>query len=209
MSEWWAMFETTDAYNRFYERYEEGRVPWDDPIPPPEIEALAASLSPGRALDLGCGFGRVAIYLARFGWSVDGVDFIPRAIEVARERAASAGLSALARFHIGSAAAMDFLEPPYDLVIDIGCMHSFTEEMLRGYRHEVARLLRPGGHYVLFAHLRAVSSTFDDDGPRGIPESTIMGMTRDEFDIERVEYGVTQVEDRPAWDSGWFWFRRR
>ena len=41
---------------------------------------------------------------------------------------------------------------PYDLAVDIGCMHSFTEEMLAAYRAELVRLLRPGGQYVLFAH---------------------------------------------------------
>lgn len=203
------MFETDHTYHRFLSRYEEGGVPWDDPLPPPEIEALAATLPPGRALDLGCGFGRVATYLARAGWSVDGVDFIAQAIDVARERAAIAGVSDRARFHVASAAALDFLEPPYDLAIDIGCMHSFTEELLKGYRRELSRLLRPGGLYVLFAHLRDESAPDENDSPRGIPEETIMDTLSDEFGLERVEYGVTQVKDRPLWNSGWFWFRRR
>lgn len=203
------MNESDDIYNRFLSRYEEGSVPWDDPMPPPEIEALAATLQPGRALDLGCGFGRVAIYLARSGWSVDGVDFIAQAIEVARERASAAGVSAQACFHVGSAAALDFLDPPYDLAVDIGCMHSFTDELLRGYRHELTRLLRPGGLYVLFAHLRDESNPIQDDSPRGILEEVIMNTISGDFDLERVEYGVTQVKDRPLWNSGWFWFRRR
>ena len=37
--------------------------------------AAASSLPPGRALDLGCGYGRTAILLAQHGWRVDGVDF--------------------------------------------------------------------------------------------------------------------------------------
>ncbi|MCL4804945.1 MAG: methyltransferase domain-containing protein [Anaerolineae bacterium] len=203
------MNESDDIYNRILSRYEEGSVPWDNPMPPPEIEALAETLQPGRALDLGCGFGRTAIFLAHRGWSVDGVDFIPQAIEVARERAAEAGVSSRTHFHVGSAAALDFLTPPYDLAVDIGCMHSFTDELLRGYRHELSRLLRPGSLYVLFAHLRDDSAPVEDDSPRGIPEETIMGTLSDDFELERVEHGVTQVKDRPLWNSGWFWFRRR
>jgi SAM-dependent methyltransferase len=56
----------------------------DDPA-----EILAAelgSLAPGRALDLGCGAGRSAIWLAERGWRVTGVDFADAALGLARER---------------------------------------------------------------------------------------------------------------------------
>ena len=201
------MSDEPSAYDRFRERYEEGRVPWADPLPPPEIMALAAELSPGRGLDLGCGFGRATIYLAYRGWRMDGVDFIPQAIAIAQQRAETAGVAGRARFHAASAAALDFLVPPFDLVIDIGCMHSFSDELLRPYGAELARLLLPGGRYVLFAHLRDKDAA-GDDGPRGIPEATILSLLGRDFALERVERGTTQVEDKPPWDSGWFWFRR-
>lgn len=203
------MTEERNPYERFLERYEAGRVPWDDPLPPPEIESLAAGLAPGRALDLGCGFGRTAIYLAQRGWSVDGVDFIPAAIEEARQRAAAAGVGQRVRFHAASVDKLGFLDPPYDLAVDVGCMHSFSEEMLRIYRAELVRLLRHGGRYVLFAHLRGESADADEEGPRGIPEANIITLLQADFELEGVERGVTQVEDRPAWNSGWFWYRRR
>ncbi len=183
-------------------------MPWDDPLPPPEIVALAQTLPPGRALDLGCGYGRVAIHLAERGWSVDAIDFIPKAIDIARQRAASAGVAQRVRGHVASAADLHFLQPLYDLAVDIGCMHSFTEEMLVAYRQELGRLLRPGGRYVLFAHLRDQADE-GEEGPRGIPEATIMALLEPLFSLERVEYGTTQVEDRPPWNSAWFWFRRR
>lgn len=201
------MSDETTAYDRFRERYEEGHVPWDDPLPPPEIIALAEELAPGQGLDLGCGYGRAAIFLAQRGWTMDGVDFIPQAITEARQRARAAGVAGRARFHVASAAALAFLAPPYDLAIDIGCMHSFGEELLAGYRAELARLLSPGGRYVLFAHLRGDEGA-GEDAPRGIPEATIMSLMELDFVLERVERGTTQVEDKPAWNSAWFWFRR-
>ena len=203
------MTEERNPYERFLERYEAGQVPWDDPLPPPEIESLAAGLAPGRALDLGCGFGRTAIYLAQRGWSVDGVDFIPAAIEEARQRAAAAGVGQRVRFHAASVDKLGFLDPPYDLAVDVGCMHSFSEEMLRIYRAELVRLLRHGGRYVLFAHLRGESADASEEGPRGIPEGNIFTLLQADFELEGVERGVTQVEDRPPWNSGWFWYRRR
>lgn len=202
------MSDEISTYDRFMERYEAERVPWDDPLPPPEIVELAAELPTGRALDLGCGYGRTAIYLAGFGWQVDAIDFIPKAIGIARHRAAAAGVLAAARFHIASAADLSFLQSPYELVIDIGCMHSFTEAMLRAYRDEVARLLRVGGLYVLFAHLRDKGANENDERPHGIEEETVMNLMSGLFRSGRVEHGITQIEDRPPWHSAWFWFRR-
>ena len=202
------MDELTDTQRRFAETYEEGRVPEDDPRPPPEMDHRAAARPPGRALDVGCGYGRAVIYLAGRGWSAVGVDFVPLAIDEARRRAAAVGLSERATFYAASATDLSFLAPPFDLVIDVGCMHSFTEEMLAAYRDEIVRLLPPGGQYVLFAHLRQASDPEREDGPRGIAEATIYELLREAFRLERVERGVTQVEDRPPWNSAWFWFRR-
>ncbi len=203
------MTEEPNPYELFLERYEAARVPWDDPLPPPEIESLAAGMAPGRALDLGCGFGRTAIYLARRGWSVDGIDFIPAAIEEARQRASAANVGELAQFHVAAVDELGFLEPPYDLAIDIGCMHSFSEAMLGIYRDELVRLLGHGGRYVLFAHLRDEATAPNEEGPRGIPEAAVIALLQADFELEALERGVTEVEDRPPWNSAWFWYRRR
>lgn len=204
--------EYSDAFERFSRRYAESQVPWDDELPPPEVRDLAHDLAPGRAIDLGCGFGRAAIYLARYGWQVDGVDFIETAIAEARRRADEARVADLARFHVASAADLGFLRPPYDLALDVGCMHSFPPPALLAYRRELVRLLRPGGRYVLFARLRndddEDSEQDGDVGPRGIPETSILGLLADDFTLERIDRGVTGVEDKPVWPSGWFWFRR-
>ncbi|MFO7662886.1 MAG: class I SAM-dependent methyltransferase [Chloroflexota bacterium] len=201
------MNDELSAYEKFQQRYEEERIPWDDTLPPPEIIDLTINLKPGRALDLGCGYGRAAIYLARQGWSVEAIDFIPQAIERAKNYAAEAGVSDQIDFHVASAADLDFLNPPFDLAIDIGCMHSFSEEMLKSYRTELVRLLESGAIYTLFAHLRREESDPGED-PRGINEEDIYSLLAPYFELQRVEYGLTQVEDKPPWPSGWFWFRR-
>ncbi len=201
------MDELDDTRQRFTERYEEGHVPWDDPLPPPEILELAETRPPGRALDVGCGFGRAAIYLAQRGWTVVGVDFIPQAIDEARRRAADAGVAERTRFVVASATDLTFLAPPFDLVIDVGCAHSFADDMLRRYGDELARLLAPGGEYILHARLRD-SETAGEERPHGLEVATLLALLADDFVLERQEYGTTRVEDRPPWNSAWFWFRR-
>src|SRR6185312_13451966 len=54
-----------------------------------ELVEGPARLAPGRALDLGCGTGRNALYLARAGWETVGVDMVGYAVEVARRKAAA------------------------------------------------------------------------------------------------------------------------
>jgi cyclopropane fatty-acyl-phospholipid synthase-like methyltransferase len=193
------------VFSQLSSRYAEGRVPWDDPLPPPEVIEMAAKLPPGRALDLGCGYGRASIYLAHHHWQVDGVDFVEKAVAEATRRAAAAGVAASVQFHLGQVTDLHFLTGLYDFALDVGCMHSLDNEGLRCYRDGLFRLLRPGGLYLLFAHLR--DDTAEVPG-RGVYEQTIHTLFGPHFTLETVRHGMTQVEDKPAWASAWFWFRR-
>ena len=60
--------------------------------PTPLLVKTAAPLAPGKALDLACGAGRNALWLAEHGWSVTAVDAAPTAIEILRGRADERGL---------------------------------------------------------------------------------------------------------------------
>ena len=69
---------------RWNRRYAETESLWS-PAPNRFLVAEVESLPPGRALDLACGEGRNALWLARLGWRVTGVDFSDVAIARARE----------------------------------------------------------------------------------------------------------------------------
>ncbi|RRR71758.1 MAG: class I SAM-dependent methyltransferase [Candidatus Viridilinea halotolerans] len=199
---------TTPPSERFLSlqrRYQERNLPWDLPLPPPEIESLAATLPPGRALDLGCGVGRTCIHLAAVGWTVDGIDFVPEAIAMARERMAQTPFAAQIRLFNTSVTAMPFLSGPYDLAIDIGCMHALEDNDLTAYAAEVARLVRPNGLYVLFAHLRERA---EDVAPVSIPRTTLFNLFLDDFSIERCDEGITTVAEN-QWNSAWLYLRRQ
>jgi 2-polyprenyl-3-methyl-5-hydroxy-6-metoxy-1,4-benzoquinol methylase len=194
-----------NAYKRLRERYESGAVPWDEALPPPEVMAVASALPPGRALDLGCGYGRASIYLAGLGWQVDGVDFIEQAIDVARRRAREAGVAV--HFHLAPVTDLAFLTGPYDLVLDVGCLHALEDDDMVVYSAELRRLLAPGGRYLLFARLRAENEE-REEGPRGLVEAVLYAALGPQFSLERVDYGATAVAEKPPWPSAWFYFRK-
>lgn len=194
-------------FERLEQLYTAGSVPWDHVDPPPEVMTTAAGLPPGRALDLGAGLGRAAFYLARHGWQVDGVDFVPLAVAEATQRAASAGLAHQVHFYTGSVTVLDFLAGPYDFALDVGCAHGLNAAELAAYHAELLRLLRPGAPYLLFAHLNDAEAA--PDARRWLDEPRLRGLFAQGFTLERVEYGETTVLNNPTWRSAWFWWRRR
>lgn len=195
-----------DRYRRLRERYESGDVPWDADLPPPEVIESVEALPPGRALDLGCGYGRTAIYLARRGWQVDAVDFVDLALAEARRRATTAGVEVA--FHNASVTDLSFLDGLYDLAVDVGCGHALDEAGLRAYRDELCRLLRPGALFLFFARIRDEAAGEEGESPRGLDESLFRQCYFVGFDLVRYEPGITEMEDGGTWQSAWFWLRR-
>jgi SAM-dependent methyltransferase len=108
-------------------------------------------IAPGRALDLGCGPGRNALYLASAGFEVDAVDLSPTAIAWARERTHEAGLDARVRFRCADAFALSPAElpGPYDLIHDSGCLHHLPPHRRISYLALLERVLAPGGRLAL------------------------------------------------------------
>lgn len=106
-------------------------------------------ITPGRALDLGCGPGRNALRLASLGFEVDAVDLSPAAIAWAEDRAREAGAGV--RFHCGDAFTLTAseLSGPYDLIYDSGCFHHLPPHRRISYLGLLDRALAPGGHLAL------------------------------------------------------------
>jgi ubiquinone/menaquinone biosynthesis C-methylase UbiE len=196
-----------DHHQRMQQRYREGNIPWDDDLPPPEVQAIVQQQPPGRVLDVGCGAGRASIYLAQHGWQGTGVDFVPEAIAMAQERAQAAGVAERVTFVTGSVTDLSFLTTPYDLAIDVGCLHGLpTAADKQAYAAEVSRLVRPGGQYLLFARLHDPDS--HDTKHRGIAEERVATLFANTFTITHVQHGRTQTSES-EWASAWFWMVRR
>jgi SAM-dependent methyltransferase len=131
-----------------------GTPRWDTSQVVPELIAYieGEKPEPGRAIDLGCGTGTNAVYLAEHGWEVVGVDFVGSAIRKARRRARRTGVEGKTRFVVTSVTRLDRLKgPPFDLALDVGCLHSLTPDDQRDYADGLARRLRPGATFLLYA----------------------------------------------------------
>lgn len=128
--------------------------PWDTGITPPEVYRFLENNPPGRALDLGCGTGTNVITLAEHGWQATGVDFVPRAIRIARRKARRQGLEKRVDFFVGDVLSQKSFQGMYDLILDIGCFHSFSGPDVETYRENIKTHLAPGGTLLLYVHLR-------------------------------------------------------
>jgi ubiquinone/menaquinone biosynthesis C-methylase UbiE len=136
--------------------YRLGVVPWDG-------HPLATSLTelvegddarpPGKALDVGCGTGDNSIYLAQHGWQVTGIDFIPKAVEQARAKAAAQKVSVqFAQADVTRLSAAGFGNE-FDLIIDSGCLHGMSPEDRDAYVREVTAVAAPGARLHITAFI--------------------------------------------------------
>jgi 2-polyprenyl-3-methyl-5-hydroxy-6-metoxy-1,4-benzoquinol methylase len=194
-----------EVYAQLSERYASGDIPWDDPSPPPEVLDFIPSLKAGRALDLGCGYGRASIYLASRGWDVDGIDFVEQALETARQRSEEAGVSV--RFHQSSITDLGFLDGPYQFALDVGCGHALDDEGLSLYRAELCRLIAPGGFFMIFARMKE-EHLDDSENPPGLHEEQLLAEFSEGFTLTWTEQGESTLPDESTWASGWFRFQR-
>jgi SAM-dependent methyltransferase len=110
--------------------------------------AETETLPPGRALDLACGAGRNAVWLARRGWRVTGVDFSDVALQAARGLAASAGVDV--EWVEADAVTWPAESRAYDLVAVMYLQLPAAER--RAALARAAAAVRPGGTLLVVGH---------------------------------------------------------
>ena len=105
--------------------YRHGTPPWVGG-PRQELVRLVTdgTLTPGSALDLGCGVGDNAIFLAQHGFTVTGVDFADAAIERARAKAHDDGVDV--SFIVDDVTHLRQVSGPFDLLVDYGTLDDLT-----------------------------------------------------------------------------------
>jgi SAM-dependent methyltransferase len=140
--------------SRAWDTAYQGVPSWETGRPQGAVERLIrAGAVRGAVLDAGCGTGIHAVRLARLGHRVVGLDVASRAVELARARAADAGVPA--RFLVGDALALDgdveALGGPFDTILDVGLFHVLQPDDRRRYAAALASAVRPGGRALILA----------------------------------------------------------
>lgn len=132
--------------------YVNGFLPWDSGIIDRNLQRTldAGEVAPRTVLELGCGSGTNAVYLAQRGFTVTAVDFAPTAIEQAEAKARAAGVNV--QFLCEDVTRLDALGEPFDFVFDRGCYHSLRRAgQLSGYLKTVERLTQTGSKLLVLA----------------------------------------------------------
>jgi SAM-dependent methyltransferase len=132
--------------------YRLGFMPWEQDEPISDIADLVEgpnALPPGRALDIGCGTGRNAVYCARRGWQVTGIDDVPLALQRARHHIDAAGQDV--RLIRGDIAGTTDLGRGYSLLLDVGCLHGLNNAQLTRAVTNISQAAVPGGTLLMFA----------------------------------------------------------
>jgi SAM-dependent methyltransferase len=135
---------------RFYDLvYRHFHAPWDIGVRTELTEIVEAGrIQPCRAIDLGCGTGSNAIYLAKHGFDVTGVDFAPSAIDQARAKAAAAGVRV--HFIVDDLTNLRRVAGSFEFLLDYGVLDDLTRKDRDRYVRTVLRLSRPGSRYMLW-----------------------------------------------------------
>lgn len=170
-----AMLERWDsAYRR------DGRPGWDTGRVSSNLQKVveAGTIAPCRAVVLGCGTGTNAIFLAKRGFDVVGIDVAPTALKLAEEKAEKAGVKV--RWLLADVTAPPELER-FDFVFDRGCYHGVRRQNAAGYVRSLVGLARPGARVLILAGNANEERHY---GPPRVKEEEIREDFSEQFDFQ-------------------------
>jgi SAM-dependent methyltransferase len=131
--------------------YREGKHPaWDAGRPSGELQRVVEKgiVRACRAVELGCGTGTDAIYLASKGFEVTAIDIAPTALVQGKKKAEKAGVEV--HWLLADVLAAPSLEP-FDFIFDRGCYHEVRFYGTNSYIDTVRQFSRPGTRFLLLA----------------------------------------------------------
>lgn len=153
--------------------YRLGLIPWDrEQIPQQLTQRIegGTALRPGVALDIGCGTGRHAAYLADHGWEVTGIDVAPQAIDQARSRSTRVHWAVADLTDESITRVKERLARTATLILDVGCLHGLSEAGRASWGDTVNTVAAPGASLLIWATRPGARLSI---GPRGIESSQV------------------------------------
>ena len=182
----------------FFDAAYQGRPAWDIGRPQKEFVALSRSGEiTGSVLDIGCGTGDNAIFLADEGHEVLGIDAAPAAIGKAREKAA--GHSGV-QFLVLDARDIRLLDRQFDTVTDCGFFHTLSDEERPVYVNNLAAVLPHGGRYFMLCFSELEPGGY---GPRRVTQREIRESFRDGWVINYIRPAVFEANTRAEGSRAW------
>ena len=182
-------------------RYQKGDIPWDLGCPDPHLLEVVEryGIQPCPALEIGCGNGHNALWLAQRGFEVLGIDLSPTAIEAAR--ALASGAEGQARFEVGNLLDGPATGALYGFAYDRAVMHLFEGAEHRArYVANLAASLVPGALY------HTLSGSTDgpprDTGPPRRSATEMVSALEPHFElVELTEaaFDAAGLKDAKAW----------
>ena len=189
------------VYNLWY-RF--GTPPWVGDARSELVGLVEAGvLAPGRAIDLGCGEGDNAIFLAGRGFDVTAVDFAPSALVKARAKARAAGVEV--DFVVDDLTRLDRVRGPYDVLVDYGAFDDLSVGDRERYVTAVRPLTRPGSRFLLWCFefelrpLARLATAVLPFGAIALKPGEVDRWFGPHFDIER----IAGESGRSTWPRGW------
>jgi SAM-dependent methyltransferase len=153
--------------------YRFGFTPWDGHPLARSLQTLiegngSPALAAGEALELGCGTGDIAIYLADHGWQVTAVDYVAKPLEQARAKARAQ--HATVRFEQADVTRLSSagLGDDFALIVDSGCLHGMSDAARDSYVREVSAVAAPRARLLIVALAPGVRF-----GVRGVDQAEI------------------------------------
>ena len=176
--------------------------PWDIHAPQPEIVKLAENneIKGARVLDIGCGLGDNAIFLAKKGFLVTGIDIAQLAIEKGKKRAAKQGVTV--DFRVGDVFRLDdyFEEESFDTVLDSGLFHSLDDEEKLPFAKQVWKVLVNGGKYFLLCFSDTEQGS---EKPKGINKEEIRRTFSKTFRVDYLRDAFVAAKIRDGGAGGY------
>ncbi len=199
-----AMAENWEERYASHYRHFDGGFPWQLAGPANHLRDLLDRFDPPtkRALDLGCGDGVQAIYMAKQGWQVTGVDISATIVEVAKTKARREAVDC--EFIAADVLGLELPPNSFDLVYDRGCFHHIGVAHYDAYKRLVRGLLRDGGRFMLVCHSpgrfpdrhadlllgmfsRVIKYICDGVGEGGFGTIQLVELFGDAFDIRQMD----------------------
>lgn len=159
-----------------------------------------------KILEIGCGLGTESIFLALRGMNVTAIDISDSAIKTAKQLADIYKVNV--NWKVGNILNSSFEEDKFDVITDQGCFHHLTDDERRIYLHQVQKILKPDGMFIL----RCFSDKIPGGPqPRRISSNELIHTFYPEFRLEHLERVLSFSTTKREFPLGWFtiWFNQK